>query len=140
MGSLIKLNGSSNTTFDLTQYIPMPTYNVNAVEEYREWTDEAYTTHRRLLSSKAQGDFTLKFHSVEEYASFMTFFNTNMDSDTGAINADVFLMYPYHTRLGIDIFMTFAPQDDLPYLAEGKGQGFKVTVKQVDSGMTVVTT
>lgn len=140
MGSLIKLNGSNSTSLDLTRFIPVPEYNVNAVEAYEEWTDSAYTTHRRLLSSKAQGDFTLKFHSLSEYESFMTFFNANMDSDTGAINADVFLMYPYETRQGIDVFLTFAPQDDLPYLVEGKGSGFKVNVKQVNSGLVVVTT
>lgn len=140
MGSLIKLNGTNQATFDLTRYIPMTEYNLNAVEAYEEWTDSAYTTHRRLLSSKAQGDFTLKFHSLSEYEAFMTFYNANMDSDTGAINADVFLMYPYETRQGIDVFLTFAPQDDLPYLAEGKGKGFKVNVMQVYSGLAVITT
>ena len=139
MGSLIVLNGSDSATFDLTKHIPVPDYNVNAVEEYEEWTDSAYTTHRRLLSSKAQGDFTLKFHSLAEYESFMTFFNANMDEDTGAINADVFLMYPYETRQAIDVFLTFAPQDDIPYLAEGKGKGFKVNVMQVLSGLVTTT-
>ena len=139
MGSLIVLNGSDSATFDLTKNIPVPEYNVNAVEEYEEWTDSAYTTHRRLLSSKAQGDFTLKFHSLAEYESFMTFFNANMDEDTGAINADVFLMYPYETRQAIDVFLTFAPQDDIPYLAEGKGKGFKVNVMQVLSGLVTTT-
>ena len=138
--SLFVLNGANSTTYDLTRFIPMTNYNVNAVEEYKEWTDSAYTTHRRLLSSKAQGKFTLKFHSIAEYESFMTFYNTNMDSDTGAINADVFLMYPYETRQGIDVFLTFAPQNDLPYLAEGKGQGFEVNVQQVSSGIVVTTT
>lgn len=140
MGSLIVLNGSSSTTYDLTRFIPVPDYNVNAVEEYEEWIDSAYTTHRRLLSSKAQGEFTLKFPSISEYASFMTFFNANQDSDTGTINADVFLMYPYETRQGIDVFLTFTPQDDLPFLAEGKGNGFKVTLKQKNSGLVVATT
>ena len=140
MGSLIVLNGANSTKYDLTRFIPVPEYNVNAVEAYEEWIDSAYTTHRRLLSSKAQGDFTLKFPSISEYETFMTFLNANMDSDTGAINADVFLMYPYLTRSGIDVFLTFAPQDDLPYLVEGKGNGFKVNVMQVQSGLVVVTT
>lgn len=140
MASLIKLNGANSAVFDLTHFIPMPEYNVNAVEAYEEWTDSAYTTHRRLLSSKAQGDFTLKFHSIAEYEAFMTFFNTNMDEDTGAIKADVFLMYPYTTRQNIDVFLTFAPQDDLPYLAEGKGKGFKVNLTQRSSGLEIVTT
>lgn len=136
MGSLIVLRGSNSTTYDLTRFIPVPEYNVNAVEEYEEWIDSAYTTHRRLLSSKAQGEFTLKFPNITEYESFMTFFNANQDDDTGTIKANVFLMYPYTTRQNIDVFLTFAPQDDLPYLAEGKGNGFKVTLKQKTSGIS----
>ncbi len=95
MGSLIVLNGANSTTYDLTRFIPVPEYNVNAVEAYEEWTDSAYTTHRRLLSSKAQGDFTLKFPSISEYETFMTLLNSNMDQDTGAINTDMFLIYQY---------------------------------------------
>ena len=140
MASLIVLNSSDSlTTFDLTKHMPMGSYNVNAVEEYDEWTDSNYATHRHLLSSKAQGEFTLKFKSITEYEAFMTFYNANIDSSTGAINADVFVMYPYETRQGIDVFLTFAPQDDLPYLAEGKAKGFSVKLMQVGSGLTVET-
>ena len=52
--SLIVLNGANSTTYDLTRFIPVPNYNINAVEEYKEWTDSNYDTHRRLVSSKAQ--------------------------------------------------------------------------------------
>lgn len=137
--ALLKLNGSGNTTYDLTRFIPVPKYNVNAVEEYEEWTDSAYATHRRLLSSKAQGQFTLKFPSISDYSAFMTFYTSNMDSATGTINADVFLTYPYVTRQGIDVFLKFAPQNDLPLIADGKAEGFQVELLQRDSGLVVTT-
>lgn len=137
--SLIVLNGTNSTTYDLTRFIPVPKYQVNAVEKYEEWTDSAYATHRRLLSAKAEGSFTLKFPTLSDYEAFMTFYNANVDSDTGAINADVFLTYPYATRQGIDVFLKFAPQDDLPFIADGKANGFNVDVLQRDSGIVVTT-
>lgn len=133
--SLIVLNGANSTTYDLTRYIPVPKYNVNAVEEYKKWTDSNYDTHRRLLSSKAQGDFTLKFPSLSDFEEFMTFINANTDETEGTINADVFLTYPYETRQGIDVFLTFAPQNDLPLIKTGNAEGFTVQLEQQGSGL-----
>lgn len=133
--SLIVLNGANSTTYDLTRFIPVPNYNINAVEEYKEWTDSNYDTHRRLVSSKAQGDFTLKFPSLVDYQEFMTFVNANTDPEEGTINVDVFLTYPNITRQGIDVFLTFAPQNDLPLMATGNAAGFSVKLMQQGSGL-----
>lgn len=133
--SLIVLNGANSTTYDLTRFIPVPNYNVNAVEEYKEWTDSNYDTHKRLLSCKAQGEFTLKFTSLADYQEFMTFVNTNTDADEGTINADVFLTYPNVTRQGIDVFLTFAPPNELPLMGKGNTSGFSVKLIQQGSGL-----
>lgn len=132
---MIILNGANSTTFDLTPFIPVPNYNVNAVETYEEWMDSNQKTHRKLLSAKAQGEFTLKFRTLPDFEAFMNFYNSNMDSEEGTINADVFLTYPYVTRQGIDVFLTFAPQNDLPLMREGRGDGFRVQLIQQGSGI-----
>lgn len=130
MASLIVLKGTGNNTLDLTRYIPMSKYKVNNIRNYDEWTDANYTIHRQLTDEKAEGDITLVFRSVTQYANFVSFISTYRDSSTGAIKCSLWVNNEHRLKENIYVFLDFEPQDDLPLLADNKSDGFTVTIKE----------
>lgn len=128
MASLIILKGSNNP-LDLTRYIPMSQYNVNNHKNYQEWVDSNRTVHRQKTDEKAQGDFTLRFPSINSYREFVTYINEHSDPQTGAIGCEVWLTNEFRTK-NIYAFLDFDPANDLPLLADNKSEGFTVTLQE----------
>lgn len=129
MASLIILKGSGGHTLDLTRYIPMSKYSVNNIRNYDEWIDSNYARHRQLTDEKAEGDFTLRFPSINLYQNFVSFISTYRNSQTGAIACDVWCTNEYRVK-SINAFLDFEPQNDLPLLADNKSDGFTVTLQE----------
>lgn len=130
MASLIVLKGNYlGNRLDLTRYIPMSKYTVNSIKNYDEWTDSNYRRHRQLTDIKVEGDFTLRFPSIAKYQEFVDFIEANSSPTTGAIKCDVWCNNTHETK-GIDAFIDFAPQNDLPLLADNKSEGFTVTLSE----------
>jgi len=130
MASLIVLKGNYlGNTLDLTRYIPMSKYSINNIRNYEEWTDANYRRHRQLTDVKAEGTFTLKFPSIQKYTEFVDFIADNSHSETGAIKCDVWCNNTHESK-GIDAFLDFEPQNDLPLLADNKSDGFVVTLSE----------
>lgn len=130
MASLIVLkNKTGNLELDLTRYIPMSKYDVNNVVNYKEWKDSNYKVHRRRTDEKAEGEFTLRFPSVNEYAHFVSVLNEFKDQDDGSVRAVVWLTNEFKTR-DMNVFLDFEPQNDLPLLADNKSEGFPVELTE----------
>ena len=56
---------------DFTQFIEVPSYDVNMVDVTEDWTDANYTTHRIVPTSKIQGKFNMRFTTPQDYNKFM---------------------------------------------------------------------
>ena len=48
-------------SYDLTPYIDIQNYLVNAQSEYEEWTDADNILHRKFLRKRCQGSFQMGF-------------------------------------------------------------------------------
>lgn len=130
MASLIILKGLSGQTLDLTRYIPMSKYSVNNIRNYDEWIDSNYAKHRQLTDEKAEGDFTLRFPSINLYQDFVSFISTHRENHTGAIMCDAWCTNEMRVKSNIAVFLDFEPQNDLPLLADNKSDGFTVTLTE----------
>lgn len=129
MASLIILKGKNGANLDLTRFIPMSKYSINNIRNYDEWIDSNYAKHRQLTDEKAEGDFTLRFPSINLYQNFVSFLNTHRDNSTGAIACDVWCTNEMRVKT-INAFLDFEPQNDLPLLADNKSDGFTVTLSE----------
>ena len=56
---------------DLTNYIVVPSYQVNLQDVYDEWDDNNKVHHRDLTALKIKGSFQVKFETLEEFQTFM---------------------------------------------------------------------
>lgn len=123
---MFKLKGTG-LSLDLTKFIPFPKYKINLIENYEEWIDSNKTRHRRLTDTKVEGEFTLNFHKPSDYFDFVSFYQANKDSVTGAIQAEVFCVNTNTTKT-VYGFLDFEPQNELPLMM--KGDGFTVTFEE----------
>jgi len=55
---------------DITKHILSESYDVNAEDIFKEWTDANKVTHRNIIRQKISGSFELKFNTQEEYSAF----------------------------------------------------------------------
>lgn len=124
---MITLNGKNNF-LDLTRFVPVPDYKVNEIDNFVEWTDGNYNKHRHITDSKAEGVFTLKFHSINEYFNFVNFYEENKEAD-GAIKAVVFCMNKNRYK-SIYAFIDYDPQNTLPLMSKKEFDGFEVTISE----------
>ena len=132
-GNLIDIKYKENSvtkTYNLTQHIPMGSYNVNVLEEYEEWTDSNYDIHRKLLRNRVEGTFNLKFKSIGDYETFLSTI-TKARTTTGQnyIEMDAFA-----TNKGVSynkkFYIEFEPKNDLPMMSDSKNDAFTVTIKE----------
>ena len=117
-------------TYNLSQHIPMGTYNVNVLEEFEEWTDSNYDIHRKLLRNRVEGTFDLKFYSIDAYEEFLNVL-TKAKTTTGQqyIEMDAFATNK-GTSYNKKFYYEFAPKNDLPQMADCKNNAFTVTIKE----------
>ena len=103
-----------NGTMDLTNLIVVPSYQVNLMDGYEEWTDNNQVTHRDIVSQKAKGSFSVKFETVDQYQAFMTYLKNNKKSN-GSWDCTVYL----NNRLSsitVEMFIDFEAPNIMPFI------------------------
>ena len=120
---LFDINGTDFTTF-----ITAPSYKVNSLDVYEEWTDANKITHRDVVRTRVSGGFTLKFETKQEYDSFFTIYNTNK-APGGYITATLFINN-LGTSLTKNVFLEMEPANTIPFFGAKSYDGFEVTVRE----------
>ena len=113
---------------DLTEYITVPSYKVNLLEGYDEWTDNNKTTHRDINSLKVQGSFSVKFETLEEYQTFMLVMK-NYKKSNGSYDCTVYCNNTLET-VTVEMFIDFEPANIMPYIGSKDYDPIEITVTQ----------
>ena len=73
---LFNVNGK-----DYTRRIISGSYGVNSYDQYKEWTDANYDTHRHVFRSQVTGSFLMYFGRESEYNAFLEDMRTVKNND-----------------------------------------------------------
>lgn len=66
---------------NFSAHIVRNSYKVNRVDEFEEWTDANYTTHRYAGRSRVKGSFELQFMKAADYNTFLSTMSTSKQSN-----------------------------------------------------------
>lgn len=66
-------------TYDLTPFLDIQTFSINAIEEYTEWLDGNYELHRDISKRRIQGKITAGFSTEADYNNFLSNFWSQRD-------------------------------------------------------------
>lgn len=113
---------------DLTNYIVVPSYQVNLLDGYDEWTDNNKVLHRDIVSKKASGSFQVKFETLEQFQTFMIVMK-DYKKQNGAYDCTVFCnntLSTYNTEMFID----FEAANVMPYIGAKDYDAIEITVEQ----------
>lgn len=113
---------------DYTNFITVPSYAVNNIPEYNEWTDANYSRHRIFKRNKIQGRFTLMFTDKKDYEKFRDDVRDHTKRD-GTIEMHLYVNNE-DTMAFRKYIMDFAPEDQMPYMGIKPVDGFDVTVEE----------
>jgi len=113
---------------DLTNFIVVPSYQVNMMDGYEEWTDNNKVTHRDTVSQKAKGSFQLKFETLEQFQSFMIVMK-DYKKQNGAYDCSVYCVNRLDT-FNIEMFIDFDPPNVMPYIGAKDYDPIDVNVEQ----------
>ena len=113
---------------DLTEHITVPSYQVNLLDGYEEWTDNNKVTHRDIVSQKAQGSFSLKFETLEEYLNFIATMKESKKQN-GSYDCTVYCNNTLEAY-NIEMFVDFEPANVMPYIGSKDYDAIEVTVTQ----------
>ena len=114
---------------DYTQFIKMPTYQVNQIDVYNEWTDANGTIHRDVYRTSTEGSFTLWFDDHDDYEQFISDINEFKTVQEGYILAEVYINNKLDSYRGY-FYIDFTPANELPYMGSKAHEGFQVTIKE----------
>ena len=118
-----------NTILDITENISVPSYKVNLLDGYDEWTDSNKITHRDITHKKVEGTFDMIFLTQESFLSFLAALKL-YKKQNGSYDCSVYCV----NHMGVingEMFIDVEPADILPYLGEYKEyEKLTVTVKQ----------
>ena len=70
---MIKIEG-----YDFSNCVVAQSYNVNAVDVYKDWTDANFRNHRVVFRSRVKGSVTLHMRTVEDTEAFREIINENI--------------------------------------------------------------
>lgn len=113
---------------DLTNYIVVPSYQVNLQDGYEEWTDNNKVTHRDIVAKKAKGSFSVKFETVDEYMTFMIVMK-DYKKQNGAYDCTVYCNNML-TTYNVEMFVDFDAADVMPFIGNKEYDAIEITVEQ----------
>lgn len=113
---------------DLTEHITVPSYKVNLLDVYEEWTDNNKVTHNDVVAKKVQGSFSLHFEYLEEYLTFIATMK-ELKKQNRSYDCTVFcnnMLECYN----IEMFVDFEPANVMPYIGAKEYDAIEITVNQ----------
>lgn len=93
--------------FDLKPYALIGGYDLNQVENYKEWVDGRGVTHRDVIRERVDGTIKVFFKEMDEYNEFLTALK-NGRMQSGAYTCD-FTVNNKKEVVHCDCFITFEP-------------------------------
>ena len=113
---------------DLTRFIEVPTYRVNLKDGYDEWTDMNKTDHHDINKQKAEGTFSLKFETLEQFQAFLIVMKT-YKKQNGSYDCSVYCTNTLST-INAEMYIDFDPANVMPYIGSKDYDSIEVTVNQ----------
>lgn len=114
---------------DLTNYIVVPSYQVNLQDVYDEWDDNNKVHHRDLTALKIKGSFQVKFETLEEFQTFMIVMKDYKKSNR-SYDCSVFCTNTLNTYSTVEMFIDFDPPNVMPYIGAKDYDPIDITVEQ----------
>lgn len=115
-------------SLDITRHITVPSYKVNMIPKYTEWTDSNYTVHRDINRQRVEGNFTVKFFNIEDYEAFIRAIRDNTSTD----GSTFVTVYTQNTRTTKQtyVFIDYDPKNSLPIIGRSDDDGFDVSISE----------
>ena len=113
---------------DLTTFIQVPTYKVSLKDGYDEWTDNNKVLHRDINAQHAEGSFSIKFETVEQFQTFMIVMR-DYKKQNGAYDCSVFCNNTLSV-LNTEMFIDFDAANVMPYIGAKDYDAIDITVTQ----------
>lgn len=113
---------------DLTEHITVPSYKVNLLDGYEEWTDNNKVTHRDIVAQKAHGTFSLHFEVLEEYLTFIATMK-ELKKSNGSYDCSVYCNNTLEVY-NIEMFVDFDPTNVMPFIGSKDYEAIEITVTQ----------
>ena len=113
---------------DLTNFIVVPSYQVNMLDVYDEWDDNNKVHHRDLTAQKAKGSFQVKFETLEQFQTFMIVMK-DYKKQNRAYDCSVFCNNMLSTY-NIEMFIDFEAANVMPYIGAKDYDPIDITVEQ----------
>ena len=113
---------------DLTQFIEVPTYKVNLKDGYEEWTDMNKTDHHDINSQKAEGTFSVKFETLEQFQTFLIVMK-DCKKPNGSYDCSVYCTNTLSV-INVEMYIDFDPANVMPYIGAKDYDSIEITVKQ----------
>ena len=114
--------------YDLTEHITVPSYKVNLLDVYEEWTDNNKVTHQDVVAKKAQGSFSVHFETLEEYLTFIAtmkeYKKSNRSYDCSVYCNNTLECY------NIEMFVDYDPPNVMPFIGAKDYDAIEITVMQ----------
>lgn len=113
---------------DLTPFIEVPTYKVNLRDGYEEWTDMNKTDHHDINSQKAEGTFSVKFETLEQFQTFLIVMK-DYKKQNGSYDCSVYCTNTL-SAINVEMYIDFDPANVMPYIGAKDYDSIEITVKQ----------
>ena len=113
---------------DLTNFIEVPTYKVNLRDGYEEWTDMNKTDHHDINARKAQGTFSVKFETLEQFQTFMIVMK-DYKKQNGSYDCSVYCTNIL-SAINVEMYIDFDPPNVMPYIGSKDYDSIEITVSQ----------
>ena len=84
-----KLQKTGLADYDLTPWIDIQNYAVNAVPVYNEWTDANYRLHRHYVRDRVGGSFAVGFAKKADFDAFLSALSTYQTDGVYTVSAYV---------------------------------------------------
>lgn len=114
---------------DYTSFIKVPSYKVNALEVYEEWTDANRVTHRDVIRQRVAGGFTMIFDNQTDYLNFLNVIDTKKSVGDGHITG-TFYVNNKNVAISVDVFVTCEPANELPILGIKETEGLNIAIEE----------
>jgi hypothetical protein len=115
---------------DYTENIKMPTYKVNEIDVYNEWTDANGRNHRDIYRTSIEGSFTLWFDDIERYEQFLNDISYGVTKTTEGYNILTVYINNKNERKTGYFYMDIQMANNVPYFGKKTHEGFEVTIKE----------
>ena len=114
---------------DYTRKIRQGTYMVNSIEQFTEWTDANYKTHRHVFRSQISGSFTMYFGNQAAFEEFLNDLAAAKIAD-GVYRIGLFANNINQWKGGMEAYINFTPAREQKVIGEAWFPELKVTVKE----------